>query len=148
MVLSHLSAMFIIPASVFFMRRIRWDPLPQLQWFQNFFQARNGPWIKTDGNLKAQDQGCMLGVVPVWLLPIPQFLSWLFIQCGVSHCTAARELWVPLSQNFDELVWVVENKDPHWLHAHLEQNSSESHLQNSTRHITLLWGRTDFLTMT
>ena len=39
---------------------------------------------------------------------------------------------------FHELVPVVENKDPHQLHACLEQTPNESHLQNSTRHnITL-----------
>ena len=45
---------------------------------------------------------------------------------------------------FHELVPVVENKDPNRLHAHLEQTPSESHLQNSTRHTTLLWDRTNF----
>ena len=44
---------------------------------------------------------------------------------------------------FHELVPLVENKDSCQLHARLEQTSSKSHLQNSTRH-TLLWGRTDF----
>ena len=39
---------------------------------------------------------------------------------------------------------VVENKNPHRLHVRLEQTPSESHLQTSTRHTTLLWGRTEF----
>ena len=34
----------------FLMRRIRWDPLPQLQRFRNFLYARNVPCIETDGN--------------------------------------------------------------------------------------------------
>ena len=42
-----------------------------------------------------------------------------------------------------KLVPVVENKDPHRLHAPLERTFSESHLQNSTRHTTSLSGRTD-----
>ena len=41
---------------------------------------------------------------------------------------------------FHELFPVVENEDPHRLHARLGQTPSESHLKNSTRH-TLLWGR-------
>ena len=45
---------------------------------------------------------------------------------------------------FQELIPLVENKDPHQLHAHLEQTPSESSLQNSTRHTTLLWGHTNF----
>ena len=45
--------------------------------------------------------------------------------------------------NFHELVPVVENKDPHTLHARLEQTPSESHLQISTKHTILLWARTD-----
>ena len=45
---------------------------------------------------------------------------------------------------FHELFPVVENVDPHRLHARLEQIPSETHLQSSTRDI-LLWGRTDFL---
>ena len=57
--------------------------------FQNFFHAKNGLWIETDGNLNAQDQGCMLGVVAVQFLPISEFLSWLFVQYWVSHCSAA-----------------------------------------------------------
>ena len=75
------------------MRRIRRDPLPQLKCFRNLVHARNGPWIETDGNLKAQDLGCMLGVVAVRFLLISEFLSWLFMQYGVSHCGAARELF-------------------------------------------------------
>ena len=51
----------------------------QLQSFRNFFDARNAPWIKTDGNVKAQDQGCVMGVVAVRFPPIPEFLSWLFV---------------------------------------------------------------------
>ena len=47
-----------------------------------------------------------------------------------------------------EIVTVVENYDPQLLRARLEQTPSESHLQNSTRHTTLLWGRTDSLRMT
>ena len=46
---------------------------------------------------------------------------------------------------FHELVPVVENKHPHRLHARLEQTPSESHLQNSTKHTTILWGQTNFL---
>ena len=45
---------------------------------------------------------------------------------------------------FHELVPVVEYKDPHHLHAHLEQTVSESHLQNSTRHTTFLWYQISF----
>ena len=48
---------------------------------------------QNDGNLKAQGQGCMLGVVAVRFLPIPEFLSWLFMQDVVLHCPAARELY-------------------------------------------------------
>ena len=82
-----------VPVFSFLMQRIRWDPLPQLQCFWNFSHAINGPWIETDGNLKAQDQDCMLGVVEVWFLSIPEFLSWLFLHYGVSHCPAAGELY-------------------------------------------------------
>ena len=32
--------------------------------------------------MKTQYQGCMLGVVAVGFLPIPEFLSWLFVQYG------------------------------------------------------------------
>ena len=39
---------------------------------------------------------------------------------------------VCLHLKFHELVPVVENKDPHRLHARLEQTPSESHIQNST----------------
>ena len=77
----------------FLMRRIQWDQLPQLQCFWKFFHARNGSWIETVGNQKAQDQGCVLSVVAVRFLPIPEFLSWLFVQYGVSHSPAARELY-------------------------------------------------------
>ena len=45
---------------------------------------------------------------------------------------------------FHELVPVVENKDPHRLHSHLEQTLSELNLQNSTRDSTLFRSRTDF----
>ena len=45
------------------------------------------------------------------------------------------------------MVPVDGSKDLHRLQACLEQTPSESHLQNSTRHTTLLWGQTDFLTM-
>ena len=31
--------------------------------------------VETDGNLKAQDQDCMLDVVAVRFLPIPEFVS-------------------------------------------------------------------------
>ena len=93
----------------------------------------------------------MLGVVVFWFLPIPEFLSWLFVQCGILHCHAARELCfgelmldISISK-FHELIPVVENEDPCQLLALLEQTPSESHLQNSTRHSTLLWGWTDFL---
>ena len=47
----------------FLMRRIRRDPLPQLQCFRNFLHARNGSKIEANGNLKAQDKCYMLGVV-------------------------------------------------------------------------------------
>ena len=53
--------------------------------------------VETDGNLKAQDQGCMLGVVAVQFLPIPEFLSWLFVQYGVSNCPAAKKILFPLT---------------------------------------------------
>ena len=53
-----------------------------------------------------------------------------------------------LVSKFHQLVPVVENKDPHRLHARLEQTPSGSHLQNSTRHITLLWERNYFYTET
>ena len=43
---------------------------------------------------------------------------------------------------FHELVPVVENGDQHRIHTRLEQTLSDSHLQNSTRHTTLFWGRT------
>ena len=46
---------------------------------------------------------------------------------------------------FHELVPVVENKDPHRLHARLEQTPSESRFQNSTRHTKLLWTNQIFL---
>ena len=95
MVLSQLSVRFIIPwryQSLVLMRRIRWNPLPQLQCFRNFFHARNGPWIETDGNLKVQDQGCILGVVAVRFLPILEFLSWLFMQYGV--CCKRTLFWL------------------------------------------------------
>ena len=127
------------------MRRIRWDPLPQRQSFQNFLHARNEPWIETDSNLKGQDQGCMMGVVVDRFLTITEFLSW-FVQYGLSHCPAARELyfcWLMLGisvTKFQELVPVVVNR----LHTYLEQTPSESHLQNSTRHTTLRWSRTYF----
>ena len=131
------------------MWRIQWDPLSQLQCFRNFFHARNGPWIKTDGNLKLQDQGCTLGVVAVQFLPIPEFLSWLFLQYAVSHCPAPRELYfgylmlgISVSK-FHKLIPDVGNKDLHWQHARLE-TPNESHLQNSTRHTLLLWGQTKF----
>ena len=45
---------------------------------------------------------------------------------------------------FHKLIPVVENKDLHRLLARLEQTPSESHIQNSTRHTTLLWGWTNF----
>ena len=48
--------------------------------------------VETDGTLKSQDQGCMLGVV-VRFLSIPAFLSWLFMQYGVSHYPVAREFY-------------------------------------------------------
>ena len=88
MVLRHFSARFIIARryqSLLFDAKNSVRPLPQLQCFRNFFHKRNGPWIETYGNLKAQDQGCMLDVVAVRFLRIPEFLSWLFMQDGVSH---------------------------------------------------------------
>ena len=66
------------------------DPLPQFKCFWNFFHERNGTWIETYGNLKLQDQGCMLGVVAVRILPIPEFLSWLFVLYEVLHSPAVR----------------------------------------------------------
>ena len=62
------------PATVsvpyFFMGRIRWETLAfNFNVFEIFFHSRNWPWIETDGNLKVQNQGCMLGVVAVRFLP-------------------------------------------------------------------------------
>ena len=88
------------------MRRNRWEPLTQLRCFQNFLHARNGKWIETDGNLKVQDQNCMLGVVAVRFLPIPEFLSWLFMQYGSyivllqENSIYVNQWWVSPSQNF------------------------------------------------
>ena len=76
----------------FLMRRIRWDQRPQLQSFRNYFHGRNGTWIETDGNLKAQDQGCMLTVVLVPFPPITDF--WHGCSCSMGSC------WVSASQNF------------------------------------------------
>ena len=59
----------------FLKRRIRWDPLSQLQSFRNFFHARNVSRIETDGNLKVQYQGCMLGVIAVRFIQIPEGLE-------------------------------------------------------------------------
>ena len=150
-VFSHLSARFIIPRqyqSLVFDGKNSVKPTSTPSIFRTFFHARNGPRIGTDSNLKAQDQRCMLGVVAVRFLPIPEYLSWLFVQFGVAHCLAAREiifgqlmLGISVSK-FHELVPVVENKDSHPLHTRLKQTPSESHLQNATRHTTLLLGRT------
>ena len=60
------------------MRRIRWELLPQLQSYPNFLHARMGHGSKQMANLKARNQDCMLGVVALRFLPIPEFLSWFF----------------------------------------------------------------------
>ena len=89
----------------------------------------------------------------IWrLISIPPnswILSWLILWYGASHCPAARELYfgklmpsISVSK-CREHVAVVENINPHWRYALLEQTPSELHLQNSTRHTTLLWVRTD-----
>ena len=38
----------------------------------------------TDGNLMAQDQGYVLGVIAVRFLPIPEFLSW-FVRANAGY---------------------------------------------------------------
>ena len=45
---------------------------------------------------------------------------------------------------YHELIRVVENKDTHRLLARKEYTPRESHIQNPTRHTTLLWDRTHF----
>ena len=153
MVLSHFSVRFIVARryqSLLFDAKNSLRPLPQLQCFRNLYHGRNGSWIETDGKLKAQYQGCVLGVVAVRFLPIPEFLSWLFVQYGVTHCPAARELYfgqlmpgISISK-FHGRVPLLENNDSHRLHACWGETPSESHLQNSIRHTSLLWGRTHF----
>ena len=85
MVLSHLSARFIILRryqSLVFDAKNSVRPTSTASMLRNFFPARNGPWIETDGSVKVQDQGCMLGMVAVCFLQIPEFLSWLFL-CSI-----------------------------------------------------------------
>ena len=70
----------------------------------------------------------MLGEIAVRFLPIPEFLSWLIVQYGVSNCLL-QDNYI---SKFHELVPAAENKDPHRLHERFEQTSSEQ-----THNITL-----------
>ena len=103
MVLSHTSARFIIPPRyqfvVFYAKNSMRPTSTPSMFIQNFFDARNGTWIEADGNLKAQDQSCMLVVVTVRFLPINEFLSRLFVQYGVSCCKGTLFRLTP-SKNF------------------------------------------------
>ena len=132
------------------MRRIQWDPLPQLQWFRNCFHTRNESCIETHGNLKSQDQGSMLDVVAVRFLPIPEFVSWLCLEYGVSDCPAARELYLDYLMlgisisNFHELLPAAENEGPNRQHARLEQNPCQSHIQKFHQTQKITCGRSDF----
>ena len=78
MILSHLSARFIILRryqSLIFYAKNSVRPLPQLQSFRNFFRARNGPWIETDGNLKGARSGLYAGCGNSSIPPN----SWIFV---------------------------------------------------------------------
>ena len=98
---------------------------PMLHCFRNFFHERNRPWIETDGNLNARDKGCMLSVVAVRLLPIPDFFMVVRATRGLTLSCCKRLLFrltmmsISVSK-FHKLVPVVVNKDPHRLRVRLE----------------------------
>ena len=152
MLLSHLSARFIIP------RRYQplvsdaknsVKPISTVSMFSEFLSTQEIGhgwkqlviwWRK----IRAK-AGCGSSSIPPnsWIFVMVIRILWgLALSCCKRTLFQLTNAGISVSK-FHELVPVVENKDPHRLHACLEQTPSESHLRNSIRH-TLLWGRTDF----
>ena len=108
--------------------------------FSKFLPQNKRPCIEIEGNRKVHDQGCILVVVGDRFLPLPEYLTRLFVRYEITHCPAAKRTVFTVyclmrsvsTSKFLELVPVVD-KDPQQIQARLQQTRSESQLQNSTR---------------
>ena len=144
-----------MPVSGFLLRRIRRDPLLQLQSFRVSSTQEMGKRSKQMVIWRWK----MSAVYWVWYqFDSCQFLNYLMVDrvvWGHALSCCKRTLFRftndgYLSLKISRIVPVVENEDPHHLHVHLEQISWESQFQNYARHTTLglLWGPSDFLANT